>query len=318
VPKLSKETKQIINASLKTPLPEIITGETGLVASEGCTIWYERIKPKDSLKGSVLLIMGNSADALFWPPAFISNFTQAGYEVIRYDHRGTGLSPYTKKWKKKNSYTLKDMTHDAITVLDSLKIVKAHIVGVSMGGIIAQIIALDYPDKASSLTCMMSSADIADSELPPMSKKILPKMISAVFKHGFFGSKKGQIKRQIVQKKILMGEATGDIDMKSIAEIAAYNLRKRDGFKLLSARHHYWAMLHSESRIEALKNLKLPTLIIHGKKDPVIPIAHGKKIAAIVMNADSLYIENMGHDLPDSALNKMTGKIITHFSKVQN
>ncbi len=312
IPKLSKETKQIIKTVLREPLPEIIKGETGLVASQACTIWYEHIKPQDTVQGTVLLIMGNSSDALTWPPAFISNFTKAGYEVIRYDHRGTGLSTYSEKWKKKNPYTLNDMAQDAVTVLDSLKIEKAHIVGVSMGGMIAQIIALKHQDKALSLTTIMSSADAMDDNLPPMSDKVLNKMISAVFKHGFFGTKKGQVKRQIVQKRILMGEATGEIDVKSMAEVAAYNLKKRDGYKLITARHHYQAILNAEPRFVALKNLKIPTLAIHGKKDPVMPIEHSKKLVAIISGADSLYIENMGHDLPNQEIAQMTDKIISH------
>ncbi|MGB7392931.1 MAG: alpha/beta hydrolase, partial [Pricia sp.] len=163
---------------------------------------------------------------------------------------------------------------------------------------------------------MMSSGDVSDPELPPLSDEVLPKMISAVLNHGFLGSKKGQIKRQIVQKKILMGEASGEIDVETMAETALYNLEKRDGFNLMAARHHYVAIQASESRIEVLKELELPTLIIHGVQDPVIPIEHGKKLARIIPNADSLWVENMGHDLPGAKINTVCAKIISNFERI--
>ncbi|WP_273568820.1 alpha/beta fold hydrolase [Maribacter halichondriae] len=112
-----------------------------------------------------------------------------------------------------------------------------------------------------------------------------------------------------------MDEATGDIDVETLAEVAYYNLKKREGFNLMSARHHFAAMLASKSRIEELKKLELPTLIIHGVKDPVIPIVHGKKLAETIPNSESLWIENMGHDLPDWAIRKLTDAIIRHFRK---
>lgn len=313
IPKLSKTDKNTIKGVLNAPVPEIITGETGFAQSGGHSIWFEKISPDISRKGTVLFIMGNGQDALSWPPSFISNFTDGGYQVLRYDHRETGLSESKEKWKKKDPYTLTDMVQDAIAVLDAAKIEKAHIVGVSMGGMIAQLMAIEHPERTSTLTSIMSSGDIFDPELPPMSDEVLPKMISAVLNHGFFGGRRGQIKRQIVQKRILMAEATGEIDIKTLAEVAFYNLEERKGYNLMTARHHYAAILNSKPRLEKLKNVKVPTLIIHGKQDPVMPLAHGKKLVATISNADSLWIENMGHDLPDTEINEMAEKIISHF-----
>ena len=313
IPKLSKADKNTIRTVVKAPVPEIITGETGFAQSGNHKIWYEKIAPTINQKGTVLLIMGNGQDALKWPRPFITNLTEAGYEVVRYDQRDTGLSESKEKWKKKNPYTLNDMADDAVAVLNSVKIQKAHIVGVSMGGMIAQIIAIEHPERTASLTSIMSSGDILDSDLPAMSNEVLPQLISTVLKKGFLGNKKGQIKRLIIEKRILMGEATGTIDVKPIAEVAIYNLKKRNGYSLIAARHHFAAIQVSESRIEALKKVTTPTLIIHGLQDPLIPIEHGKKLAATIPNADSLWIENMGHDLPDAALSEITNKMISHF-----
>lgn len=316
IPKLSEENKETIKEVMNAPLPEVVRGETGFALNNGTRIWYEKIPAASESQGTVLLIMGNGQDALRWPPNFISHFTDAGYAVIRYDHRGTGLSEYNEKWNKKAPYTLKDMADDALAILDTLQMQKAHLVGVSMGGMIAQIIALEHPKSTMTLTSIMSSGDVSDPELPSLSDDVLPQMISAVLNHGFLGSKKGQIKRQIVQKKILMGEASGEIDVETMAETSLYNLEQREGYDLMAARHHYAAIQKSESRIEALKRLKIPALIIHGVQDPVIPIEHGKKMARIIPNADSLWIENMGHDLPNAQIETVCAKIISNFERV--
>ena len=260
--------------------------------------------------------MGNGNDALSWPPKFISNLTDAGYQVIRYDHRGTGLSTSEEKWKKKNAYSLNDMAGDVIAILDTLQIQKAHVVGVSMGGMIAQIVAIEHPKRTASLTSIMSSGDAMDPILPAMSDAIIPKMVGAILKHGLFGNRKGQIKRQIVQKRILMGEATGDIAIKSTAEIASYNLKKRDGYKIIAAKHHYQAILNASSRYVQLSRLaNIPTLIVHGMKDPVIPYLHSEKLIEIIPDAQGLWIQNMGHDLPDSAIREITYKMVLNFER---
>ena len=315
IPKLSKEEKQIITQVVKTPFTEIIKGETGFATAQGHSIWFESIQQKGVRKGAVILIMGNGNDALSWPPNFIAHLVDRGYQVIRYDHRGTGLSTSKEKWKKKKAYSLNDMADDVVAILDTLDVKKAHVIGVSMGGMIAQIVAIENPERTASLTSIMSSAHVMDSELPPMSNEIVPKMISAILKHGFFGGKKGQIKRQIIQKRILMGEATGEIDTRTMAETSLYNLKERDGYKLISARHHYVAILNSKSRYEALSQLPIPTLVIHGEVDPVMPISHGKKMVRTMAQADSLWINNMGHDLPDLELEEMTDRMILNFER---
>lgn len=315
VPKLSNADKEIINTVMKTPLPEIITGKTGFAKSGSYSIWYERIQPKETLKGSILLIMGHGNDALSWPSNFISSFITEGYEVIRFDHRGTGLSTSTEKWKKKNAYSLTDMSEDVIAILSTLKLQKAHLVGVSMGGMIAQLAAINHPDKFESLSLIMTTGDAMDDELSPMSEELLPQMISAVLKHGAFGGKKGKMKLQVVQRRILMGQATGKIDVKTMAEISRYNQERRDGYHFITARHHQQAILLSTSRYVALAKMEVPTLIIHGEQDPVIPITHGKKLAATIPNSDRLWIANMGHDIPDLAISKICRKMILHFEQ---
>ncbi len=315
IPKLSKQDKETIKYVTKHSLPEVIIGETGFASSQGHQIWFERQKPSENIKGSVVLIMGNGNDALTWPQSFISPLVNQGYEVIRFDHRGTGLSISEEKWNRKKPYTLNDMANDVVAILDALGLQKAHIVGVSMGGMIAQIVAIEHPERTISLTSIMSSGDVMDPDLSPMSDAVFPQMVSAVLRHGLFGGKKGQIKRQIVHRRILMGRATGEIDVRTMAETSLYNLKRRNGYNIMAARHHYTAIQLAGSRYSALGELTIPTLIIHGAEDPVMPISHGKKLVSVLPNADSLWVKNMGHDLPDAAMKTITDKMVLHFGK---
>lgn len=315
VPKISQESKKVIRQVMDEPLPEMIKGETDFANSQGWKVWYEDIRPKDTVKGTVVLVMGAANDALSWPLDFISTFTDAGYRVIRYDHRGTGLTVSEEGWDRKNPYTLDDMARDPIAILDTLHILKAHFVGASMGGMIAQIIAIEYPERTVSLTSLMSSADIFDSLLPATNPEILPKMISAVVKYGILGGKKGKIKLQLVHKKILMGESTEDIAVAPLAEAAFYNLKERDGYHFIAGRHHQVAITTSGSRYDDLAQLKIPVLVVHGQQDPVIPIDHGQKMVSVVPNADSLWLENMGHDLPDALLDTIAKRAIGNFER---
>jgi len=319
VPKVSKEDKAVIKDVMRSPIPEIVKGTTGFATSQDWKVWYEDIpaarSEKGAGKGTVVLVMGAANDALSWPLDFISKFTDAGYRIIRYDHRGTGLTASKEGWDKKNPYTLKDMAQDPIAILDTIGIQKAHFVGVSMGGMISQWVAIKYPERILSLTSIMSTGNIMDSELPQTDPEILPKMISAVVKHGIFGGKKGKIKLQLVHKKILMGEATGDIAIRPIAEAAFYNLKEREGYDFMAGRHHQKAIELSPSRYDALAKLILPVLVVHGERDPVIPIAHGKKMASLVPNADSLWLANMGHDLPDALLYTIAERAIRNFQR---
>jgi pimeloyl-ACP methyl ester carboxylesterase len=314
-PSLPKETDEIIAGVLKNPLPEIVKGKNGLAKSQGLDIWYESISPKDSSKGAILLIMGISNDALGWPQKFIQSFVDAGYQVIRYDHRGTGMSDWVRDWDSKKPYSLADMANDGIAVLDSLGIEKANIIGISMGGMIAQELAINHPDRVVSLTSMMSSGYIEDPELAKISSGIAWQLIKASLKYGIIGGEKNMIKLHLSSRIILMGNAAYDLNVKEISEQVLYNIRKRNGYNSSVSRQHQGAVFLSGSRYGKLKLLSIPTLIVHGKSDPFIPIDHSKKCALIIPNADSLWLDGMGHDIPDNLVDTLSKKIITNFKR---
>jgi pimeloyl-ACP methyl ester carboxylesterase len=314
-PTLTKETNQIIENVIKEPLPEVIKGKTGFAKSQGLNIWYESISPKDSLKGAVLLIMGISNDALGWPQKFINKLTDAGYQVIRCDHRGTGMSDWVENWDKNNPYSLSDMADDGIAVLNSLEIQKAHIIGISMGGMIAQELAINHPERVLTLTSIMSSGYIEDPELPKISSSIAWEPIKTALKYGIVGGEKNMINLNVASRIILRGNADYELNIKEISEYVLYNIRKRKGYNSGVSKQHQAAVRLSGSRYAELKLLDIPTLIIHGKLDPFIPIEHGKKCALLISNADSLWLDNMGHDIPENLSDTVVAKMLTNFKR---
>lgn len=313
-PELPETTDSIIESVLFNPLPEMIIGEPGFARSQELDIWYEQISPGGAPIGSILLIMGISNDALGWPQSFIRPFINAGFQVIRYDHRGTGMSGWVEGWDRRHPYSLSDMANDAIAVLDSAGIQQAHIIGVSMGGMIAQELVIHHPERAASLTSIMSSGYIEDPELPAISSEIAWKLIRASLKYGLTGGEKNMIKLHIASRIILMGDAAYNLNIDEIAQQVLYNIRKRNGYNRNVSQQHQAAVRQSGSRYENLKSLNIPALIIHGKSDPFIPVEHGKKCASIIPNAKRFWVENMGHDIPDHLADTLSKRIIANFN----
>jgi len=309
-PKLPDETDKIIDKVLSEPLPELIVGKTGFSNSNGVKIWYEDNSISQNPKGVVLLIMGISNDAMGWPAEFIRSFTEAGYRVIRYDHRGTGLSDWLED--SKDTYSLSDMALDVVSILDTLKIKEANLLGISMGGMIAQQVAINHPQRVTSLTSIMSSGNIFDEDLIPISSKVAYDLIKVALKYGIFNTETNMIKLHLASRIILRGDAAYDLNIKELSEQVLYNMRKRKGYNPNVSKQHQAAVFNSTSRHDDLKKLNMKTLIIHGKSDPFIPIEHGKKCVTLIPNADSLWIDNMGHDIPNEFIPIISKRIIAN------
>ncbi len=171
-PSLPEDTDVIIEKTLNAEIPEFVVGESGYVVSDGYRIWYESIAPKTANRGVILLFMGMASDALQWPPRFIDELLGSGYQVIRFDYRGTGLSDWVEDWKKK-PYSLANLVVDAEAILDRLSVKDVHLVGLSMGGMVAQEFAIRNVDTTQSLTIIMSSGDTEDKDLPRVSKRMV-------------------------------------------------------------------------------------------------------------------------------------------------
>ena len=285
-----------IKTAIEAPLDNMV-GDEGYALNDGVRIWYDVHQPKDSIKGSVLLIMGLSADALIWPDYFYQPFVDSGYQVIRLDNRGVGNSDWDA-FDSDNPYSLSDMSDDVIAVLDTLNVNQAHIVGASMGGMIGQTLCIEHPERVETLTSIMSTAWASDPEMPAIDMNVFKHIGINTIKYGLSGNAEDGIKLRVAIRELLMGSEKYDLDIESIAQLTRYNMEKRSGYNQQSGLQQTKAIEISGSRVEALKTLNTPTLVVHGKTDPLIPFEHGVKTAELISHAETLWIDGMGHTLP--------------------
>jgi len=309
-PPLPKQTEQIVEEVLAEELPEFITGQTGIADNQGVSIWYELKTPADSIKGTVLLVMGYGSSALVWPKRFWQPLLDAGYQVIRYDNRGLGQSSWMEDWDEENPYTLEDMAKDGIAILDHLDIKKAHVIGASMGGMIAQRMAISHAERLLSLTSIMSSGYMLDPELPPVPPYFEKAILKLGLKYLWNPSEANILKFSVCIPEALKGKGGYENDVKAITQRTLYELRKRKGFNPKVGPQHETAIKLSGSRLDELGQINIPTLVIHGTDDPLVIPAHGKKYAALIPNAEILWIEGMGHDLPHQYIDKIMPPIL--------
>lgn len=312
----TKEEVVEIRTAMDAPLEEMV-GDAGYALNDAVKIWYDVHQPQDTIKGSVLLIMGLSADALIWPDYFYQPLVDSGYQVIRFDNRGVGNSDWNA-FDPDNPYTLSDMAKDAIAVLDTLGIEKAHVVGASMGGMIGQTLCIEHPERVATLTSIMSTAWADDPEMPAIDLNVFKHIGINTIKYGLSDEIEDAIKLRIAIRELLMGSEKYNLDVHGIAQLTRYNLENRTGYYQQSGRQQTTAIKMSGSRIDDLKALTTPTLVVHGRTDPLIPFEHGKKTAELIPNAESLYIEGMGHTLPRMYSDTITDRMLVLFEEASN
>ena len=315
---LPKETDAIVAAALTADLPELVTGKTGVATNGPIDIWYESKMPKDSVKGTILLVMGLGASAMIWSNEFIQPFLEAGYQVIRYDNRDTGLSTWVEDWDENDPYTLEDMAKDGMAVLDALGIRKAHVVGASMGGMIAQRMAISHADRVASLTSIMSSGYVMDPDIEPVSEELNQEYIKVGLKYLLNRSEENVVKFHISNQQLLKGDGPYMTNVKGSAQATLYELRKRKGYSRSTVDQQMKAITVSGSRLEELGKITVPTLILHGKADPLVGFQHAQKYAPLIPNAETLFIEGMGHDLPAIYWEQIHSGILGIIGKAEN
>ncbi|MEZ4619139.1 MAG: alpha/beta hydrolase [Caldilineaceae bacterium] len=317
-PRLDDETLSIIDETLNEELPELIQGQTGFVLSNNVNIWYEFISPTTPTNGVVCLLMSNAADGLLWPPSLINRFTSAGFAVLRFDYRGTGQSDWMANWSKENAYSLNDMATDVTAIMDALDISRLHLFGFSLGGMIAQEIAINYPDRVLSLTLLMTTGDATDSTMNVLSMKyIISSLIRSIpiMRYRIMGGERNLIIERILKMRLVLDDHS--FDVKETAQQVLYDVRKRRGINIKAVSQHVRAVAISGSRYDKLKSLTLPTLIIHGTNDKIFPLDHGKKLAALIPNAQFIWLDGVGHMFPIPNMDAILTKVIEHMSAPQ-
>ena len=313
--KVPEGTDAIVLEVLSQEVPELVNGKTGTATNGGVNIWYESRLPTDSIKGTILLVMGLGASAMIWDNTFCQPFLDAGYQVIRFDNRDAGLSTWLDNWEEDNPYTLGDMAKDGIAVLDALGIKKAHIVGASMGGMIGQRMAISHADRVASFTSIMSSGYVLDPTIPPATAGIRQEYIKLGLKYLLHDTEENTLKFNIGKKSLLKGSGAYDINLKNSAQITLYELRKRKGYNRQTVEHQIKAIEVSGSRLEELEKITCPTLIVHGIADPLISIEHARKYTPLIPQADTLFLAGMGHDFPSIHLKRIQEGILRNIKK---
>lgn len=259
----------------------------------------------DPANPPVLLIMGAMASMLWWPEALCRKLADAGLFVIRYDNRDTGRS--TKYSPGAPPYTLDDMADDAIHVLDGHGIEDAHIVGMSMGGMIAQLVALKYPPRVLSLTVISSSPIGTDiSELPGTTE--------AYMDHSAGGEKvdwsdRGQVVDFITRDARMIASVAHPFDEKRTRAFIEGDYDRSGGF--LSATNHFM-LKGGEGWKGRLGEIAAPLLVLHGTADPIFPIEHGAALADAVAGARLVRIEGGGHELHPDDWTTIAAAIVAH------
>lgn len=285
---------------------------------EGLEIFTESIGDKNN--PAIILIMGAMNQGIFWYQEFCQNLSDAGFFVIRYDHRDTGFSSVIDF--KSYPYDLYDLTSDVVEILDGYDLFKAHIVGISMGGFIGQLLAINYQDRVQTLTLISTTADhrpYMDATIGNLNNKYDFPYPDKKFLDYIENSKNNPPKNdeefrnyQVEGWKIMFGQKLNDIDLNELLKlIDLSNKRNKNKF---SPFNHGLAVSSSKDRIEIIKKITVPTLILHGENDPCFPLKHGKFLNKGISNSKLEIIKNMGHmfSLNES---KNVSKLITSFIK---
>ena len=268
---------------------------------------------------AMLLIMGFAAQLTLWPDELVDELVARGFFVVRYDNRDVGLShkfdgvkaPGIVKMTLLNKigvtprvpYTLADMAADGIGLMDALGIERAHIVGASMGGMIAQHLAAKYPDRCLSFTQIFSTT--GNPKLPPARKEALSALITRP---------ESEDEEALVKHGVMLARTIGSPGYLSTEE----RLRKR---ALNGVRRSYYpeggtrhmsAIVADGDRRDMLRSISVPTLVLHGEDDPLVPCEGGRDTAACIPDAKLRTIPGWGHDLPLDLIDELADAIAGH------
>ena len=261
----------------------------------------------------ILLIAGATAQGLMWRTAFCQQLADHNRYIIRYDHRDTGLS--TCFDFAETPYTFADLADDAVGVLDAYNIAKAHIVGLSMGGMIGQTIAIEHPDRICSLVSICSSPGQNNKDAESTGFAPLPsptsKYIALIndWRRSPPQTRQEHIDLRVRVFRTLAGSL---VPFDEAGERQFCEQEYDRALNYVARTNHGLAAGASPDRRAALMKVATPTLVIHGTEDPVLPYAHGVATAEVIPNAKLMTIEGLGHELPAAIWPAVIEAIVSH------
>jgi pimeloyl-ACP methyl ester carboxylesterase len=271
---------------------------------------------------AILLIMGLGMPGIAWPDPFVDELVAAGFRVIRFDNRDCGHSSKLAGGRLPDlrlaivrallrrrvaaPYTLDDMAADAVGVLDALGIGRAHLVGVSMGGMIAQNVAALYPQRVASLTSIMSSTGNPSVRVT-MGK---PRALRAILSRPASTGDAEALVEHFARVFGVIGSPGFAVD----ADLLRHNLRRivDRGVHPAGTARQLLAILASGDRRPLLHRIVAPTLVVHGSDDPLVPVAAGRDTALHIRGSRLEIVRGMGHDLPPGVQPLLAARIVEH------
>jgi pimeloyl-ACP methyl ester carboxylesterase len=260
----------------------------------------------DAHAPAVLLINGLGSQMTRWPQAFCEKLVARGFRAIRFDNRDTGKSTW---FKPGEAYTLSEMVLDGIAVLDELHIPRAHVAGMSMGGMIAQLMAIEHPDRVASLTSIMSAtgapgtldpkpeAGATLGAIPPDPAKDLNAYLDSAERNAGIIASPG------------FPWPPGALRERARAEQAR-------AFNPTGSARQMGAIRGDGDRTERLSRLDVPTVVLHGADDPLVQPIGGQATAAAIPGAELRIIPGMGHDMPPALYDTFIDAIVAAASRV--
>ena len=259
------------------------------------SLYYETFG--DPADPTLLLINGLGSQCINFKVEFCERFVAQGFHVVRFDNRDVGLSSHLKGGPK---YTVDDMADDGFAVLDAVGATDAHIAGWSMGGMIAQAMAIKHPERVLSLTSVMSSPGGVAVERDPE--------VLAAFTAPAATTREEAAERQLAGLRVWGSPASYDVERITADAYAAYDRCFDPEGRSRQSR----AIGASPSRVEALSRLQVPTLVVHGDADRLVPLDAGRATAAAIPGARLEIVKGMGHDYPPEHWETMVELVSSH------
>lgn len=282
-----------------------------VTVAPGVRLWTEQRGPADA--PTLLLVMGAQAAGLGWPDELVDALA-AHHRVIRYDHRDTGRSPWAFD---EHPYRIADLAEDAVGVLDGLGVQRAHVVGLSLGGMLTQLLIADHPDRLLSATLMGTSAlsttpyvradgtQVPVEELPGIAPEILEFWSRPFEDHGL----EAELDRRVEHWRLLSGGGVPfdaayfrELERRIIAHAGRYDDNTAHG------RADPSGLL----RTEALARTSVPTLVVRAPAEPVFPPPHPEHLAQVINGARLTEVPGMGHALPREVLGPLAAAVLAH------
>lgn len=291
--------------------------------ANGLTFEYETFG--DKANPPLLLIMGVGCQLVMWPESFCNGLADLGFHVIRYDNRDVGLSSKIDEAGAPNieaavmaqlsgqpvtaPYSLDDMADDAAGLMDALGIDKAHVVGASMGGMIAQLVAIRHPEKVKSMVSIMSTT--GNPEVPPAK----PEAMAALLTPPADNTREAMIQQGVDMWKIIGSPKYPgtEEELRAVATASVDRMVCPEGFG-----RQVLAILAAPARNEALAKVTAPTMVLHGAEDPLVPVEGGKDTADAIPGARLEIVEGMAHDFTEALVPVYLDKVGGFVREVEN